>query len=434
MVAIRTARAQRGRRNSERTVIKPCTIKRQLLRQQQERLQKPTFHPFMRLPAELKLCVVQNTDVYALKSLATSCHTMWKLWQQNMEAIWSVILKERYPLESEVVGPAESFSSFNKSDGEKQNMGYRRNAEQEAVLEAAVEVVLRRKYYRWGSGGTLTPPPLEELIMRVRKGGFGYLELLDEMKSGVTTDLETLTGTGLLGALGDPTKRLGYRERERTTSAGDSEDDVEARLEAEHLASMGMTKVKDFRPAIMLLWRLQWWRIEREFDPTSYSLSRRRFRGLTDDERLQMVAEQSQETKEQFKVLLEVFAWKLGKIFGLDDACRIAVADEIRLENNEGGDRQIHQLKALLNVEMDVWMMRETIERGLRFIVEQARHPRAEFGWKTQMFGQKKISYLRYSSLRGTISNKGVFDQKQTDLVSRVREVLEEGKTELYRE
>ncbi len=287
-------------------------------------------------------------------------------------------------------------------------MSYWMNAEQEKVLEAAVEVVFRRIYYRSGPGGTPAPLRLEEMIMRVRKGGLRYLELLDGMKRCVDRDLETLRKTGLFGALDDPTKRLGYRGRERMTPAGDFEEDVDARLEAEHLASVGMTKIKDFRPAIMLLWRMQWLRIERALDSTSYSVTRRRFRRLADDERLRMVAEQSLETKEQFKILLEVLAWKVGKEFGLADMCRIAVAEEVQLEISEGGDRHIHQLMALLQVEMDAWLMRETIEWGLRCVVMQARSARAEWAWKKGIFCRKKIDNLKKSSLRGTISKHGV--------------------------
>jgi hypothetical protein len=81
------------------------------------------------------------------------------------------------------------------------------NAEQEKVLEAAVEVVFRRIYYRSGPGGT-PAPSMEEMIMRVRKGGLRYLELLDGMKRCVDRDLETLRKTGLFGA--STTQRSGW--------------------------------------------------------------------------------------------------------------------------------------------------------------------------------------------------------------------------------
>ncbi len=112
-------RALRARRNSEHTALNPCIIECQLPHEQQERLKGPAFHPFMRLPAELKLRVVQNTDIHTLKDLAASCRTMWRLWHENMEAIWSAIVRERYSLESEVVGPVESFPSFKKSENEE---------------------------------------------------------------------------------------------------------------------------------------------------------------------------------------------------------------------------------------------------------------------------------------------------------------------------
>lgn len=419
MAAVNTRqRAKRVRHSSESLPLSPYTSKRQCLQEPQER----TFSHFMCLPTELKLRVFHYTDIYALKGLAASCSTMWKLWQENMEGTWTVIIKERYPLESEVVGPVKSYPSFRRRrDGET---ACRRTSEQEGIMEGAVEAVLRRRYYPFGFGHTLDAPSLDEVIRRVRKGGIGYLELLEEMKARVDTDVKTLQWTGLLGTLEDPTKRLGYRDNEKMTPAGESEDEVDSRIESEFLASVGMTNDRNFRPALMLLWRMQWWRVEGVFDPTTQSLTKRVFRKMTDDERLHMVTEVSVQTRENFKILLEALAWKLAKVFGLDRLCRKAVAEELALEKRRGGDRHVHRFQALLHRDIDLWLRKEVIEWPLTFILEQARDPRADFGWTRHKFCRQKILSLRRRHLGETMTAEELFEERRNDLVSRMSEIL----------
>ena len=340
----------------------------------------------MRLPAELKLRVVELADVRDLKNLASTSCTMRKLWTDNEKAIWSVLLNERYPLESEVVGPAKDFHQCKKiKDGSESSSKFREISDRETVIEAAVGAMGRRGYCQWECATYL--PVAEEKALRTSasRGGFGYLELLDGMSRCVEADHETLTG---------------------------------------YLASVGIPRTRDFRSAVMLLWRMRWCTRKK-------SNNRLVLQGLNDDERIRMVAEASAETRKQLKALMEILAWELVKAFGVDEICCSAIVEERQLEEDDGQDRQLHQLGALLQVEMENWFMREIIERGSNFMVMQATQPPADrFGGVARDFCRKKIGFLKGSDLRGTISEEGVFFETQTDLVSRIRETWDEGKAE----
>ena len=385
-------RAQRTRRAKERIALNPCTIKRRLLREQHECHKTRTFRPFLRLPTELKLRVLELTDIDTIQNLATTCRTMWSLWTEKSEVIWNVILKERYQLESKAIGPAESFLSFGQLTGRKERSPKcHRTPEQEATIESAAQAVAMKREFQWMHDGAVCATPMTELSNKARAGGFGYLKLLDEISRCVDRDM----------------------------------------LHLEHdLGLMGMTDVERFRPAIMLLWRMRWWKIESVHDPT-FIIARKRYRALHNVERVELVANESMESKKQFLDLLGILAWKLGRSFGVDHICSTAIIEEQRMEEEEGRDRQIPQLQALFQAEMEGWLMREVIERGISMILMQARHPSADLGMAAQEFCQRKVAFLRASDLREIISDKGVWSERQTDLVSRIKELSNEGKPEL---
>ena len=383
-------RAQRTRRARERRAFNPCTIKRQLHREQHERSKKRTFHPFLRLPAELKLRVMELADLDSISNLAGTCRSMWSLWSEKSEVIWNVVLKERYDLESRIIGPAESFPSFAELTGRKERRPKcQRTIEQEATIESAAQAVVMRRDTQWMHGGTFCAAPMTGLSTKARRGGFGYLKLLDEISRSVDADMKKL------------------------------HDD---------LASAGVIEIESFRSAVLLLWRMQWWKIESVPDPASFLIKRKRFRVLGDDERITLFRNEPVESKNQFGVLLEILAWKLGTTFNVQQTCCSAIDDERRLEEEDGRDKQIPQLQALFYAEMEAWLMREVIERGLSLILYQIRDPDPDLQSAAQRFCLKKVAFLRRSNLRDIISEKGVWMERQMDLVSRIKEIWDQGK------
>jgi len=384
----RRQRAQRIRRANERRALNPCTLKRQLLRAQRQRLQNRTFHPFLRLPAELKLRVLELADLDSIRNISGTCRTMASLWAANSEVVWNVLLKERYRLEAKVLGPAESFPSFGELAGRKkaQSLERRRTAGQEAAIESAAQAVVMRRDTQWMHGGTFCAAPMTGLSVEARRGGFGYLKLLDEISRCVDADMNHVK---------------------------------------HDLAAAGVADVESFRPAVMLLWRMKWWKIENVPDPGSFIIARKRYRVLDDNERVALVADEPAESKERFRILLEILAWKLGRSFSVDAICWNAITEERQQEEEEGGDRQIPQLHALLWTEMEGWLMREVIERGLReVLLPSTCDPTDELRVAGRDFCSKKVAFLRHTDLRDIITERGVWMERQTDLVSRIKEML----------
>lgn len=349
----------------------------------------------MHLPAELKLRVVELADIDSIENLARTCRTMWSLWTENSQVVWNVILKERYKLESKVIGPADSFPSFAELAGRKEWCPkWPRTREQEATIESAAQAVVMRSDIPVMHGGTFCCAPMVQLSTEARKGGFGYLRLLDEISRCVDADMESVK---------------------------------------EDLVGVGLTDLESFRSAVLLLWRMRWWKIENVPDPTSFLIMRKRYRVLDDDERVQLVAKETVKGKKKLRLFLETLAWKLGRSFGVNRICHSAIIDERLLEEQDGQDRHIPQLQALLWTEMEGWLMREVIERGLHSIVSQVRDPYPDLATAAHEFCWKKVTFLKSPSLRETITDKGVWIERQTDLVSRFNEIMDEGKTAVAR-
>lgn len=381
----RRQRAQRTRRANERRALNPCTIKRKLLREQRQRLLDRTFHPFLRLPAELKLRVLELADLDSIKNLAGTCRTMRSLWTGKSEVVWNVILKERYRLESKVLGPADSFPSFGELAGRKGRSAARqRTPEQEATIESAAQAVVMRRHTQWMHGRPLYAGPMTDLSVEARRGGFGYLKLLEEISRCVDADMK----------------------------------DVK-----EDLASAGVSDIESFRSAIVLLWRMKWWKIETVPERALLVVARKRYRILDDDERVKLVANEPVETRKQLKRLLEIVASKLGTSYHVDAICSSAIEDEERLEEEDGNARQIPQLAALLWSEMANWLMREVIERGLGHVLLHIRDPPPGEQLAGETFCLRKVDYLRNSNLREIVTEEGVWKERHTDLVSRLEEI-----------
>jgi len=329
---------------------------------------------------------MELADLDSIQNLAGTCRAMWSLWTENSEVVWNVLLKERFQLAARVIGPAESFPSFGELAGRKERSAKRqRTPEQEAAIESAAQAVVMRRNTQWLQGGTFCAAPMTELSVEARRGGFGYLKLLDELSRCV---------------------------------------DVDLKIVEEILASAGMTHIESFRPAVMLLWRMRWWRIENVPDPAAFIITRKRYRVLDDDERVKLVMDEPVESKRRFKLLLEVLAWKLGVSFNVDEICSAAIGEERRMEEEDGHDRKIPQFHALLWAEMEGWLMREVIERGLYLSRSQTRDPEADLILAGQRFCVTKVAFLKDSDLRDLITERGVWKVRHTDLVSRIIEIL----------
>ncbi len=380
-------RAQRARRTQERIARNPSSIKRQLLREQRQRNRERTFHPFMRLPAELKLRVVQLADNTALKNVAASSGTMRRLWNENRGSIWKSVLRERYPLESRAIGGGETIPWFEKVGiAQGSYTKCERTAQQEAAIDMAAGAVVSRGYARCGCADVITAPSMAVISKKAQDGGFGYLDLLDEMKCCVETDFQNLQV---------------------------------------FLASMGLPQAEDIRPAVMLLWKLGWRSAEQVSQPSWDPIPRMVYRKLDDDERVRIIAEELPETRRQFKKLLEALARGLSKAYWVEEFCNFAIAGEFQLQEQEGSDRHIPQFKALLKVEMENWLMREIVERPVLYVLKQVRSESIDFRQAIHHFCQKKINFMRESNLREMISETGVWKERQTDLISRMMEVLQ---------